>query len=173
MHNLMRERYWSMFNSTKHKYFYYAFYKQSCDIRIMVTKIFLAVISCAGITAWTIWDKFPGLWAVILAISQIVSVSQEYMPFYKQSAGIEYLLSDLSVITTQIASDWNRVDDMTPEQIIEKIESYQMQITELENKFLSSFAFLYSKSAHRKAENQTKKFFEYYTLENNSQEGVS
>lgn len=169
----MRERYWNMFFDAKYKFFYYSFYKQYCDKITLCIKASLAIVSCASVAAWSIWETLPALWAIIIAISQIVSIAQEYLPFAKASAGIEYLLPDLEHLTIDIASDWNRIDQIDDDEIIEKIAFYQKSIVNMESRFLSSFAFLYTKRAVQGADNECEKFFAAYPIKTTQQEGVS
>lgn len=171
MENITRSRYWSMFQEIKYKSFYYAFYKHNCDRKIRWMKIFLSLSTCGSVAGWAIWDCLPTLWAFIIALAQIVSVLQEHLPFAKESEGIEYLLPELEQILVHISSDWNKIDCMTESEAIDKIECYQLQVCNLESKYLASSAFLYDEDATKRAEEESKKFFNYYLLE--SKEGIS
>lgn len=170
MHNLMRDRYWNMFYDARYRLFYYTFYKQQCDIRTRWIKIFLSIVSCSGVAGWAIWKSIPGLWAFVIALSQIVSVIYEYLPFAKESTGIEYLLPELEMLTIDIASDWNRIDETDDKEIIEKISFYEKRMVEIESRFLSSSAFLYNKKAIQRANDECDKFFKAYST--TQQEGV-
>ena len=113
MHELMRERFWNLFVAIKHQCYYYRFFKKHCDNKIAALKIFLTAVSCAGISAWAIWDFLPGALPVVLAAAQILSVCQDYFPFAKQSTGIEYLLPDLELLCISIETDWNKIEVST------------------------------------------------------------
>ena len=173
MHELMRERFWNLFVAIKHQCYYYRFFKKHCDNKIAALKIFLTAVSCAGISAWAIWDFLPGALPVVLAAAQILSVCQDYFPFAKQSSGIEYLLPDLELLCISIETDWNKIDDMSSQEIIDKIEYYERSTIDLQNKYLSSFAFLYNKQSEREAQQENMKFFASYSSQTLTKEGVT
>ena len=45
--------------------------------------IILALTSSASVAAWAIWQMYPLLWSLIIAISQVISVAKPYFPFSK------------------------------------------------------------------------------------------
>ena len=45
--------------------------------------IFLALVSSSSIGAWAIWNEYQIIWALIIAIANIVNVVKPYFPFSK------------------------------------------------------------------------------------------
>ena len=117
----MRERYWSLFNQEKHKYFYFESYKVRCDKIDRKLKIFLAFASCGSIAAWGLWKEFPALWAIVLATSQILSVMQDYLPFSQEATSLNFFLPELNAVLIEIEHGWNGIDRMSEVEISEKI----------------------------------------------------
>ena len=47
--------------------------------------IFLTLTSSGSIAAWAVWDKFTWVWALIIAISQVLNLIKPYFQFSKYS----------------------------------------------------------------------------------------
>jgi len=46
--------------------------------------IFLAIVASTSVGAWVVWSKYPAIWAIIVAISQLLHIIKPYIPFLKQ-----------------------------------------------------------------------------------------
>jgi len=63
-----------------------------------VLSVFLAICASAGIAGWSIWKDQAKIWAVVIGISQVVSVARPYMPFLKNESkfiGVSFELEAL------------------------------------------------------------------------------
>ncbi|WP_270248936.1 hypothetical protein [Ruthenibacterium lactatiformans] len=169
----MRERYWSLFNQEKHKYFYFESYKVRCDKIDRKLKIFLAFASCGSIAAWGLWKEFPALWAIVLATSQILSVMQDYLPFSQEATSLNFFLPELNAVLIEIEHGWNGIDRMSEVEISEKIVQFQRQIANLESKYLGGLTFAQNQNCGRKATEEQIKFFAYYEMERTKEVTIS
>ena len=55
-------------------------YYQKWDL---ITNIFLVAVTSSSIAAWAIWKEFPLLWAIIIGLSQIMTLAKPYFLFPK------------------------------------------------------------------------------------------
>ena len=81
----MRNRIWTNLANIKFKCIYTGkVSKRSYHIG-NVYSIFLALASATSVTTWAIWDKFPLVWASIVAFSQILHIIKPHIPFVKNN----------------------------------------------------------------------------------------
>ncbi len=45
--------------------------------------IFLALTSSGSVAAWAFWERFPGIWAFIIVLAQLVNLLKPFFPFSK------------------------------------------------------------------------------------------
>lgn len=55
-------------------------YYQKLDL---ITNIFLVLATSSSIAAWAIWKELPLLWAIIIGVSQILTLAKPYFLFPK------------------------------------------------------------------------------------------
>ncbi|MBL4862061.1 MAG: hypothetical protein JKY09_03470 [Crocinitomicaceae bacterium] len=85
----MRDRIWNNLANIRYK----AIYMHECSK--LVAKLgrfysfFLAIISTSSVAAWALWQEYPSVWAIIVAVSQILHVAKPYIPYIKYDK--EYL----------------------------------------------------------------------------------
>lgn len=51
--------------------------------RELYSSIFLATATSSSVGAWAIWQKFPSIWLIIIAVSQLLFVIKPYLLFSK------------------------------------------------------------------------------------------
>ncbi|MPQ46129.1 hypothetical protein GCQ56_03820 [Marinifilum sp. N1E240] len=49
----------------------------------LYTNIFLVVTTSSSVAAWTIWNVYPTLWALIIGLSQVITLIKPYFLFPK------------------------------------------------------------------------------------------
>ncbi len=79
----MRERVWNNLADIKFKSIYLNKVSNRAYHWGNAYSIFLAVASASSVAAWAVWEKYPALWAAIVAISQILHIIKPYMYFIK------------------------------------------------------------------------------------------
>ena len=79
----MRDRVWNNLADTLFKSIYLNKVSNQAYHWGNAYSIFLALATASSVAAWAVWEKFPVLWATIVAISQILHIIKPYFYFIK------------------------------------------------------------------------------------------
>ena len=85
----MDDIYLAMLRDLKHSEIYLEIYLEKIRLNERVFKILLAVLSSGAVAAWAIWDSHPIFWSLIVAISQILSIVYDYLPYKQRIKDLE------------------------------------------------------------------------------------
>lgn len=135
---LMQERYWKKLTDKRYQLIYINEYYDRCVRLQRAINIFLALTTSGAIAAWAIWKEFPIVWAVIIAVSQVVTAIKPYLPYEKRIEAIYDVISQFSVICNEIEAKWFYVakGTMAEEEINELYYSFEKRWTDIESKSL-------------------------------------
>ena len=72
---------WNQMQNSKFKEFYIGYLIEKYQKRERLLNIFLVIVTSSSISAWAIWEVniLKWVWAVIIAISQIISLIKPYL----------------------------------------------------------------------------------------------
>ena len=79
----MRTRLWNNLANIRFKAFYCNRCSTFSGILGRTYSFFLSFVSAGCITAWAIWQQHPILWAIIVAIAQVLHIARPYIMFLK------------------------------------------------------------------------------------------
>ena len=79
----MRNRLWDNLQNAKFKSAYLSKVSKRAYVWGNAYSFFLAFASASSVAAWTVWSDVPGIWATIVAISQLLHIAKPYFPFLK------------------------------------------------------------------------------------------
>lgn len=79
----MRTRIWNNLANIRFKAFYCDHCSTFSGTFGRVYSFFLSFVSAGCIAAWAIWQQYPILWAIIVAIAQVLHVARPYILFLK------------------------------------------------------------------------------------------
>lgn len=98
--------YWYLLEDTKYheRYCYYQL-KQTTKI-VSVLNFFQAFVSCGSVSAWALWDKLDFLWAILIAISQLLTALKSHISFYKRKENLQKAYIQLLDLYQNIEQDW-------------------------------------------------------------------
>jgi hypothetical protein len=51
--------------------------------RDLILNLFLLITTSSSITAWAVWKELPILWAIIIGVSQVITIAKPYFLFPK------------------------------------------------------------------------------------------
>lgn len=162
--SLIQERYWSSLTDKKFALHYIeAHFAKSIQINRII-KIIMAVASCSSIAAWTIWKQLAFLWGVIIAVSQVVGVVNEYLPYQKRIEEISNLKSEWSLVFLSMEKDWLKVSkgDMTEEEINDLLFQYEKEWNEADDKYFQEDALPFKQKCYDYAEDKMMLYFKRY-----------
>ena len=160
--SLIQERYWSSLTDKKFALYYIeAHFAKSIQINRTI-KIIMAIASCSSIAAWTIWKQFAFVWGVIIAISQVVGVINEYLPYQKRIEDISNLKSEWSVIFLSMEKEWLNVSNgnMTEGEINDLLFQFEKEWNEADDKYFQEDSLPQNKKCYDYAEDKMMLYFE-------------
>lgn len=99
-------RYWNQLKEFKTHVIYlhnYAAYSERWD---KLANIFLAITSSSSIAAWAIWQQCQIVWAIIIALSQVVTAIKPFLPFKQRLKAICDLNDKLQEISLECEKEW-------------------------------------------------------------------
>lgn len=166
----MRNRYWTMYHRHKHFYYYYEEYQSRCSRTAKAVKVFLGLTSAGSIAAMLLSDRFPVLWAVLLAISQLVSLLEDNFGYSTAASALNFFVPDLDGILIDMEHDWDRinVEGLSDAQIMELVHRRENEVRALYQKYLTGLSIPgNNKHCKEVADSQRDLFFKNYEIELN------
>lgn len=128
----MRDRVWNYLAETKFKSIYLNKVSNRAYHWGNSYSIFLALASASSVATWAIWDKYPIVWASVVAISQLMHIVKPYMYFIKNDKEfIEMSLLFESIYLSYEKLWYNLQKENSDEEEMEKI-FYEYRQKELE-----------------------------------------
>lgn len=150
-------RYWEQLKEFKTHVLYlhnYAVHSEMWDKRI---NIFLAITSSSSIAAWAIWQKYQMIWAIIIAISQIITAVKPFLPFKVRLKAVSDLNSRMQKISLDCEKGWYSVaeGELTDKEIHELCIKLREESRQAENQCLKGIVLPKKKKLLQNAEKDT------------------
>lgn len=108
---MWQEHYWKEFYRLKVHVVYLELQLGRTEAIDRGLKMFLATTSSAGIGAWAVWKELAGLWAVIIAGSQVVNAVRQYLPYKERLRCISGLINELEELLLTVEAKWLDIAD--------------------------------------------------------------
>ena len=102
----IQTRYWDRMTQFK---FEIILYNEHLSRYIRINRaviIILAVFSSGAVASWAIWDEFKTEWAILIALSQVLSVINEFLSYKKRIEEIPQLTHKLTIIYNKMEKNW-------------------------------------------------------------------
>lgn len=154
----MRDKFWKLYEEVIRSERYYWHYQQRA-IRIdRGIKIFLAAASLSSVAGLWLWGAFPHIWAIIAAFAQVISACSYLLPYSARITATKNLLPELQHILNCVGRDWDRLIDLSDDEINDLVFHYQEQMAQLENRYASGGLFPVCSAVEKKAESDSRKY---------------
>ena len=72
-------------------------------------KIILAIAASSSIGAWAIWQNYSWIWASIIALSQVISAVNPFLPYKSRIKAYASLLNELEELMIQAEFKWHAI----------------------------------------------------------------
>lgn len=127
----IRQFYWDFFINAKFSQIYYGLYLDDSYRWTRYINSFLAIASSTSIAAWVIWNKIPLVWAMIIALSQVISAVKQYFPFNDRIARLGKMNPLLDAILDDMELTWIDVSEnkLTDDQIRACLKECMSKVT--------------------------------------------
>ncbi len=121
--------------------------------------VYSAIASCASIGGWALWEKFNYIWAIVIAISQVINAIRPHFPFSKRLEIIKPFEDELQTLFNEADYNWFSVSNgsLSSKEINDLISSINLKYTESKKRNLKTCDLLENEKilniAAKKAEN--------------------
>ncbi len=125
-------------------------------------KIILAITSAASIAAWTKWQNLDFIWGLIIALSQVLSVINDILPYKKRILEISNLQAELSTIYYDVEKNWLKVANgkLTEKEINTMCYKFVNKWNETNNKYFKNDSLPQKSKYIKEAEIKKDRYFE-------------
>ncbi|MFA5330525.1 MAG: hypothetical protein WC384_22220 [Prolixibacteraceae bacterium] len=79
----IRTKIWNFLNDSKTNECFASLILKQYQKFDLILNLFLVFATTSSVAAWAIWKEFPLLWAFIIAVSQLLTISKPYFLFPK------------------------------------------------------------------------------------------
>jgi hypothetical protein len=160
----MQKKFWNRMTSLKFQLLYLNEYIAQSFKYDNYINIFIALSSSSSIAAWVIWSSFKFIWSIIIAVSQVITVLKNYLPYSKRLKFLPQLHSELTDLFNEYDYLWFKVSngDMTEEEINEKLKTLMIKDTKIRNKYILNNHLPHNKKASNIAQIKFEQYFNEY-----------
>ena len=106
----LRTRIWNNLVTSKFDYFYIVRLVERAQVWNKIVVGFLTVTSLTSVSLWVIWEKYPYVWAIIIAASQIISALKPVLGYDKRVKSLVEMstkLNSIEIEFEQLFADYN------------------------------------------------------------------
>ncbi len=138
----MQQSYWKTMVQIKSSIFYLDLYADKSYKLDKAINIVLAITSSSSIAAWAIWKQYDFVWALLIALSQVITVLKPLMPYKQRLEIVKPYSMSLQSLFDRANYHWFFVSngDMTEAEINdlnnelrEKFTAFSFQYLQKEN----------------------------------------
>lgn len=158
----MQERYWKYMVQLKAWIFYideYINISYKWDRRI---NVFVAITSSSSIAAWAIWNRYSFLWALLIAISQVIVAIKPHLPFSKRIEILSRVSALLQTLFNKADYQWYKTSngDLSESEINDILFDLKRQYLETVEKELSTISLPEKEALKKIADSKADSFFQ-------------
>ena len=112
-------QYWNLFYDLSVYFHYLQIYQERDQVTIRSISIFTALTSSSSIAAWAIWNDFSWLWAIIIALSQVLNVVGTFLPYKQREKTLRSVLPQIHALLLDCEDTYDEVSsgELTEKQI--------------------------------------------------------
>jgi len=140
--NHQQKRYWNYMLQIRAQVFYLNFYLENDMKTNRCVNYLTAIAASSSIAGWVIWSNISFIWAIFIALSQVINAIKGILPFYKRISKITRMHHYLDDVALRAESGWHdvREGNLTDSDINNAIHSLKSEISKLDSAFLSEIS---------------------------------
>ena len=156
-----QERFWRELDQLKVHVFYLENYLEKTESTDRYLKMFLAIASNGSIAGWAIFQHLQMVWALIIAVSQLINAVKDHLPYSKRLKALNSLTNDLESLFLSMENHWFNVSEgkLTEEEIHKLQMKIKEQRRQIIQKHLGSQSLPHNEKLMKKAEEATQVYF--------------
>lgn len=129
--------------------------------RDMILSVVTIITSAVGIAGWSTWPQYSIAWGIIIAISQLVTAIQVFLPYKDTVKVLNNVLSELQKLFIITEHEWNKIQigKMSAEEILESLNDIKKRDIEIQNMYYNSIVLINNDKLTEKANSRVKIYF--------------
>lgn len=163
--------FWNEMVQLKAHIFYLGYHRRRSDQVDFWIKCVTAVTSSASIAGWAIWQSYGFAWGLLIAVSQVINVTKQYLPYEARRKACNDTCNDLENLFIQSESDWYYVAEgtLTNEEIHKKLIALKKRKSQIVKKCMAVLVLPRKQKYMQLAKVDSTDYFQtlYYEGENN------
>jgi hypothetical protein len=131
--------YWNILYDLSVYFHYLQIYQERDQAIIRYITIFTAVTSSSSIAAWAIWQNVSWLWAIIIALSQVVNVIASFLPYKQREKTLRLVLPQIHTLLLDCEDGYDEVSkgELTDRQIHQQTMLHKRRLSGLSDQLFS------------------------------------
>ncbi|OAA91277.1 hypothetical protein [Clostridium ljungdahlii] len=160
----MQNRFWNRMVQIKFEILYFNEYIEQSGKFDICVNTFTAITSSGSIAGWAIWNNLKFIWAILIAMTQVITVIKSYLPYHKRVEFLSKLCFELSGLFINCEHLWYDVSNgsLTNNEINDKLRDIQIKEDKIKNKYLGSNILPLKNKLETKANIKLKEYFNKY-----------
>lgn len=132
----LQAQYWALLVEQKMQCIYLNLYHMKTEGIDRNINVFLAIASSSSIGAWAIWSEYRIVWSCVIAASQVITATKQFLPFQRRLSALGGVSHDLARLVIAIEHDWFDVSEgvLSSAQTQKKLTAYRTQVVDLTHK---------------------------------------
>lgn len=159
--SVYQNKYWNQLKESKTHVIYLHNYAEHSEWWDKSTNIFLAVTSSSSIAVWAVWQQYQLVWAVIIAMSQVITAIKPFLPYKQRLKAVSELNNSIQEISLKYEKEWFSVaeGELTEKQIHDLDISLRHESYVAEKKYLKNTVLPKKEKLLKMAEEEADLFF--------------
>jgi hypothetical protein len=156
-----QNRYWQYFVETYGHSRYLHKYYEKCERIDRAISIFMAIATNGSVAGWLIWKHVAWVWAVVIAVSQLINAVKGLLPYSKRKELLRDASQSYAQLVTGIEGDWHSVKSgsLSEAKISKRILKFKTKQDGIENKIFQKGILPEEKRLLSEAKEDTKNHF--------------
>lgn len=116
---MVQQQYWTELHELKTHIIFIELQLEKSETKDRYIKMILAVASSSSIGAWAIWQSLSLVWGGIIALSQVISAINPFLPYQNRMKAYSSLINELEEIMIHAELKWHAIAQgkLTEEEI--------------------------------------------------------
>jgi hypothetical protein len=155
-----QHRYWNLLKGLRVHMLYLQKYAEHSEWWDKAINIFLALTSSSSIAAWAIWQRYQIVWAILIALSQVVTSIKPFLPYKQRLKAVSELNDKIQEISLNCEKNWFPVaeGELTEKEIHERYIELRDKSLEAERKCLEKMVLPKKRKILKKAEDEADQY---------------
>jgi hypothetical protein len=161
---MLAEHYWKEFYRLKVQVTFLELLMARNERIDRTIKIVLAIASSASIGAWAVFKTYAFVWALIIALSQVLTAIRPFLPFKDRLRTISGLMLEFDDLLLHVESRWLEISqgELTEGEIRKSLNDLRGQRQKALKKFFGDRALPQDTDLFRKAEQRANMYIQHF-----------